>query len=296
LIGVTRARLQMLGAAALFSTGGAAIKGCSLSSLQVAGFRSLVAACALALLMPTARRALGRRPALVAVAYAATLILFVAGNKLTTAANTIFLQSTAPLYVLLLSPWLLRERLRRVDLAFMALTALGLAAFFIGVEPARQTAPDPVRGNVLAVASGVTWALTLLGLRWLSRAATNTDDGAAAQAAVILGNLFAFVAAAPWAFPVENIGAKDLLLLAYLGVFQIGLAYALLTVAMHELSAFEASLLLLLEPVLNPIWAWLLHGEAPGGWALAGGGLVLLATAGKTLWEARATATASGLT
>ena len=286
---ITRARLQMLGAAALFSTGGAAIKGCSLSSLQVAGFRSLVAAGAVALLMPAARRSLGPRPALVAVAYAATLILFVAGNKLTTAANTIFLQSTAPLYVLLLSPWLLRERLRRVDLVFMAVTALGLAAFFVSVEPARQTAPDPVRGNLLAVASGVTWALTLLGLRWLSRG----SDTTASQTALILGNLLAFVACAPWIFPVNDVSAGDVLLIAYLGVFQIGAAYALVAPAMQSVSAFEASLLLLLEPVLNPIWAWLLHGEAPGVWALGGGGLVLLATAGKTLWEARAAAPAS---
>jgi len=282
----------MLGAAALFSTGGAAIKGCSLSSLQVAGFRSLVAAVALALLVPAARKSFGPRPALVAVAHAATLILFVAGNKLTTAANTIFLQSTAPLYVLLLSPWLLRERLRRVDLAFMLLTALGLAAFFVGTEPARQTAPDPVRGNLLAVASGVTWALTLLGLRWLSRG----PDAAEAQTAVILGNLLAFVGCAPWAFPVTGAGLGDVLLIAYLGIFQIGAAYALVTAAMHEVSAFEASLLLLLEPVLNPIWAWLLHGEAPGVWALGGGALVLLSTGGKTLWEAHTAAAASRLT
>jgi len=194
--------------------------------------------------------------------------------------------------VLLLAPWLLKERLRRVDLAFMGLIALGLSSFFIGVEPARQTAPDPVRGNLLAVASGVTWALTLLGLRWLSRG----PDKGSAQSAVILGNLLAFVACAPWAFPVTDVGSKDLFFIAYLGIFQIGAAYALVTAAMHEVSAFEASLLLLLEPVLNPIWAWLLHGEAPGGWALLGGGLVLAATAGKTLWEARAAAVASRLT
>jgi drug/metabolite transporter (DMT)-like permease len=281
--GHTRARIALLAAAALFSTGGAAIKATALSSFQVAGFRSLVAAAALALFVPEARRAPSVRAAVVAVAYAATLVLFVAGNKLTTAANTIFLQSTAPLYVLLLGPWLLRERIRRTDVIVLVVAASGLALFLVQQEEAQRTAPDPFRGNLCALASGLSWAFTLIGLRWLSA----RPPAGSAGSAVVLGNLLAFAACAPWAFPVHAIERTDVALVLYLGIFQIGLAYALVMRGMQSASALEASILLLLEPTLNPVWAWLVHRETPSGWALAGGALVLGATVGKTLVDAR---------
>ncbi|MGH7532812.1 MAG: EamA family transporter, partial [Gemmatimonadales bacterium] len=106
-----RARLEIAGAALLFSTGGAVIKATSFSGWQLAGLRSLVAAVVVLLLLPAARRGWTWRTLLVAVAYAACLILSVTANKLTTAANTIFLQSTGPIYILLLAPWLLKERI-----------------------------------------------------------------------------------------------------------------------------------------------------------------------------------------
>ena len=223
------------------------------------------------------------RAAVVAVAYAATLVLFVAGNKLTTSANTIFLQSTAPLYLLLLGPWLLAERARRSDLLVLAVAACGLALFLVQAEPVQRTAPDPVQGNLCALGSGVCWAFTLVGLRWLSSGPT----GGSAESAVVLGNVFAFLACAPWTFPIRGVRPLDGLLIAYLGVFQIGLAYALLVRGMRNARALEASLLLLLEPALNPIWTWLVHRETPSSWALAGGALVLAATTGKSVFDMR---------
>jgi drug/metabolite transporter (DMT)-like permease len=279
----SRARLELLGAAALFSTGGAAIKACDLSSFQVAGFRSLVAAAVLWLAVPEARRGFSARTAAVAIAYAATLVLFVAGNKLTTAANTIFLQSTAPLYLLVLGPRFLGERVRRTDLLVLVVAALGLSLFLVHLEPAQRTAPDPLRGNLCALASGAAWALTLLGLRWLS----SRPGPGTAESAVVLGNGLAFVACAPWAFPVHALRPSDGLLIMYLGVFQIGLAYVLVARGMRSANAVEASILLLLEPALNPVWAWLVHGETPSGWAIAGGALVLAATTGKGVFDAR---------
>ena len=141
-------RLQILGAALLFSSGGAAIKAAAFTSWQVAGLRSLVAAVAVFLFLPQARR-LGATPrdrlrtGLVALAYAATLVLFVLANKLTTSANTIFLQSTAPLYVLLLGPILLGERVRQRDLLFIAAVGLGMAVLMLGEQRQFTTAPDP---------------------------------------------------------------------------------------------------------------------------------------------------------
>lgn len=290
-------RLQIVGAALLFSTGGAAIKATTMNAWQVAGFRSAIAAVALLLLLPGARRGWSWRIVPVALAYAATLVLFVTANKLTTAANTIFLQSTAPLYILLLGPWLLDEPIRKEDLLFMAVIATGFAFFFVGNEAPVRTAPDPLRGNLLATLSGVCWALTVVGLRWVGRSAgvgkEAAADGSAELSTVALGNLLAFLITLPLALPVRGAGAGDWAVIAYLGVFQIGLAYVLLTRAIRHLRALEASILLLVEPALNPVWAWLAHGERPGPWSLTGGALVLSATLLKTARDARA-ATASG--
>lgn len=281
----TTSRLQVLGAALLFSTGGAAIKATTLTAWQVAGFRSAVAAAAVFLLVPAARRGWTWHVLPVGVAYASTLVLFVAANKLTTSANAIFLQSTAPLYMLAFGPLLLKETVRRRDLAFMAPVLLGLVLFFVGSEVPVDTAPNPRLGNVFAVISGVTWALTIVGLRWLG----NRDGGeGSGLPTVIAGNLIAFLACLPLALPVVNAGTGDWLTIGYLGVFQIGAAYLLLTAGVRHVTALEASVLLLLEPALNPVWAWLVHGETPGPWSIAGGILILGATILRTAADTRA--------
>ncbi|MFB3830156.1 MAG: DMT family transporter [Bryobacteraceae bacterium] len=266
---MTRNRLLLLAAAFLFSTGGAAIKATTLTSWQVAAFRSGVAAIALALLLPESRRLRGARVPAVGAAYAATMVLFVTANKLTTSANAIFLQDTAPLYLMLLGPWLLKERLRGRDVALAAVVAGGMALFFLGSERAVATAPDPARGNLVAAASGLAWALTISGLRWAR---------ASGMAPVLAGNLIACAAALPMALPVAHFGARDAAAVVYLGVVQIGLAYVCVTRAIRHVPAFEASLVLLAEPALNPLWAFLVHGERPSAWAVAGGALILGAT------------------
>lgn len=293
------ARIQLVVAALLFSTGGAAIKWVDFTAMQIAGFRSGIAALTLLLVLPAARRGWSWRTGVVAVGYAATLVLFVVANRLTTAANTIFLQSTAPLYLLVLGPWLLKEPIRRRDFGFMVLVVVGLLMFFVGVEPAVATAPDPARGNVLAAISGMSWALTICGLRWLSDAAPRPNRTAeltepavaepadGALAAVVGGNLLAFLICLPQSLPLGTHDAVDWLLLLYLGVFQIALAYVFVTRALRWLPALEASILLLIEPALNPVWAWVIHGEVPGVWAIFGGTLILGATLLKTWVDAR---------
>ena len=279
-----RARLLVLAAAVLFSTGGAAIKATSLTAWQVASFRSGIAALAVLVMLRGARRRPDRATWLVGVVYAATLVLFVFANKHTTAANAIYLQGTAPLYILLAAPFLLREPVSRADIAFMCALGLGLAAFFIGQEPARQTAPSPALGNMAALASGLTWAFTVMGLRWLGR---RSEDPTATQPSLVAGNILACVFTLGLAVPVEHLSAHDLAILGFLGVFQIGLAYVCLVAGIRGVPALEASLLLLLEPVLSPIWAWLVHGEAPGHWALVGGAIIMVATTARTAWDTR---------
>lgn len=265
-------RLQILAAAAIFSTGGAMIKSCAFTGWQVAGLRSAIAAGAIWAMCPEARRRWSWRAPVVGLAYAGTLILFVEANKLTTAASTIFLQSTAPLYLLILGPLLLKEELKRRDLAFMAVLGAGMFLLLAGTEAPRASAPDPWLGNMLALASGATWALTLLGMRWMGR----TGEGAASAA--VAGNILAALICAPWAFPLPAASASDWWTVSFLGVVQIGLAYALLSRGIREVPVLESSLLVLLEPVLNPMWAWLAHGETVGPLTMAGAGAILAAT------------------
>ena len=279
-----RARLLVMAAAVLFSSGGAAIKSTTLTAWQVASFRSAIAAIAILFMLRGARRIPDRATWMVGVIYALTMVLFVVANKLTTAANAIYLQATAPLYILLVAPFLLREPVKRVDLLFMGALGLGLGAFFMGQDTASGTAPNPGLGNMAALASGVTWAGTVIGLRWLGR---RSGDPRATEPSLVAGNVVAALATLPLALPVVTFSSTDIFILLFLGVFQIGLAYVCLSSGIGGVPALEASLLLLLEPVLNPVWAWLVHGEVPTGWALVGAAIIMVATTIRTLWDVR---------
>jgi drug/metabolite transporter, DME family len=267
-------RIRIALAALLFSTGGAAIKAADFNAWQIASFRSGIAALTLVLLVPAARRGFGWKPALVGVAYAATLVLFVLANRLTTAANTIYLQSTAPLYVLLFAPLLLKEPIRRRDLPIIGVVLGGLALVLLAGGAPSGTAPDPARGNLFAAGSGLCYALLLCGLRWIGR----SGNGEQGITAVVLGNMFACVAALPMAMPLGSHPPMAWGIILYLGVFQIAGAYMLVTSALRHVPAIEASLMLLVETAFNPLWAWLLLGEVPAALALAGGGLIVCAT------------------
>jgi drug/metabolite transporter (DMT)-like permease len=160
------------------------------------------------------------------------------------------------------------------DVPFLLVVGLGLVLLFTGSVAPSTTAPNPLLGNVIATASGVTWALVLVGVRRISR-----EDGLrGAMTATFYGNVLAFLLCAPLAFPVVGARPVDWLVIGYLGCFQLALSYVLLTRGIGKLPALEASLLLLLEPALNPLWTFLVHGETPGLVGSLGGGLVLVAT------------------
>jgi drug/metabolite transporter, DME family len=278
--GVGVGRLQVFAAAILFSTGGAGIKAAAFTGLQVSALRSGIAALILLLLL---RGKVVLSPAMIAtgVVYAATVTLFVLSTKLTTAANAIFLQATAPLYLLLLGPLILSERFRGRDVLFLVGVAIGLVLCVIGQPAPSTTAPDPATGNTLALICSVTWAFTLLGLRYVQRNAPHSVG----LSAVALGNLFASLAAFPFAWPLPSATAVEWATIVYLGVCQIGLAYVFLTAAIRVLPALEVSLLLLIEPVLNPTWTWLIRGENPGAYTIVGGAIIIAATAIKSVYE-----------
>jgi drug/metabolite transporter (DMT)-like permease len=267
-------RLLLIAAALLFSTGGAAIKAAHLTAWQIASFRSGIAALVLLAALPGARRGWSLRTIPVAAAYAATLVFFVLANRLTTSANAIFLQATAPLWVAALSPLLLREPIRRGDILYIGAVAVGMSLFFTGADHAVATAPDPAHGNILALASGVTYALMLTGLRSLGRHG-ETNAGLATVAA---GNVVAFAVALAPALPVASFTAADAGVILYLGIAQIGLAYWCLTRGIGHVPAFEAVTTLQLEVAMNPVWTWLIHGERPGARSLTGGAIIVFAT------------------
>ena len=278
-----KARLQLVLAALCFSTAGAAIKWCAFGASQIAAFRALVAMLAILVLIPEARHRWSWRVGLVGVAYAAAGLLFVFANKLTTAANTVFLLATNPLFVVALAPWLLKERVRAADLAFMGVLAVGLALLFVGGQRHFATAPDPFVGNVLAAGSALAWAFTVTGYRWLARQGHEYGAGhGPIAAAAACGNLIVSLVCLPGALPLPAGRATDWLIVIYLGVFQLGLAYVFLSRAITRVPALEASLFLLVEPVLSPVWAWLAHGETPGPLAAIGGAVILTATALKS--------------
>jgi drug/metabolite transporter (DMT)-like permease len=275
-------RSKIIAAAVLFSTGGAAIKWCGFGAWQLAACRATIAMITILIVLPEARRGWSWRTVLVGFAYAATTLLYVQANKHTTAASAIFLQSTSPLFILVLAPLLLREHATRRDIAQMAVMGAGLGLFFLGHDQPSATAPNPAMGNVLASLCAVTWAFTVIGYRWLA------SRGTSVATAAVSGNLTAALIAMVLAQPLAIGRPVDWAVVVFLGVCQLGIPYLFLARAVPQVRALEVGLFLLIEPVLNPIWAWLAHGETPGAATLAGGVLILGATAGRMLLDVKA--------
>src|SRR5438874_5864710 len=259
--------LLVLGAAILLSTGGLFIKATHLSAFELSFGRSLLGAITIAIF--TRKEGFGINPisAVTSILYAALLILFVLATKLTTAANAIFLQYTAPVYVLILEPLFYKEKFRARDFITVAACMAGMSLFFVG-----NLRPQDINGNLLALASGVCFALFFLLLRHSKARNVNRASSA------IYGNLLVVLICAPAFFGAwqRGIGASDFALIAYLGVVQIGFAYLLFTLAMARgVRSLDAGIIGYVEPVLNPIWVFLFIGERPSGWAIVGGGIII---------------------
>lgn len=272
--------VAVLGAAILWSTGGLFIKAISLDALGVTMWRSLLAAGAIAALtrcgLPNPFRARRIEWGL-AVSYALMLVLFVTATKLTTAANAIFLQYTAPLYVLVLGRFLLDEPPRRLDIACIAVAFGGMALFFVG-----RLETDDLAGNLCAVTSGMAFAVFLTLLR-----RPECGPGTRPRSMVLGNGLLVVSLVAVQAMRGEwsafTPGAGDAASLVFLGVIQIGLAYVFFGFGIQHVRALEASLIGMLEPVLNPVWVFLFLGERPGWWAVFGGAIIIAAVAVRTV-------------
>jgi len=217
---------------------------------------------------------LTRWKVMAAVAAFLTQFLFVTSTKLTTAANAIFLQYTAPIYVVLLGFWLLREKPTRTDWISMFIVFLGLLLFF-----GDKLSTSGFYGNLLAVLSGITSAVMVVSFR-------AQKDGIPAESVLIV-SLFTAVFGFPFILR-ETWTLTNWLIIAFLGLFQIGLAFILFTQAIKHIPALEANLIGTLEPVLNPIWVFLFLGESMGSFAFMGALVVLAGVIFNAVGSARA--------
>lgn len=256
------ALILLLLTAFFWSLGGLMIKKVDLHPLAIAGFRSAIAVPFLLAF---------RRPRFTwsipqiggACAYAGNMFSFVAATKLTTAANAILIQYTAPVYVAIFGIWFLKERPQRIDWAVIAITLAGLVLFFLD-----ELSLSGMTGNLLAIVAGLTFAWMILCLR-------KQKDGSALES-VLLGNLLTALCAIPFMvqqWPTSN----DWQWLVLLGTVQTGLPYLLYTVAIRHVTAIEGVLVPVVEPLMNPLWALLFLGEVPGPWAMIGGVVILSA-------------------
>ncbi len=247
--------------AILWSTSGLLVKILDWQPLAILAGRSLFAAVVFLIYLKRLPTRFGLWQLLAALMFILTQFLFITSTKMTTAANSIFLQYTGPIYVVLLAYWLLGEKPSRTDYISMFVIFLGLTLFF-----ADRLSPEGFYGNLLAILSGMTGAVMMVSFR-------AQKDGNPAES-----NLIAFLVTATCGFPFilkETWTVNSWLILAFLGIFQIGFAFIFFTKGIKHIPALEANLIGTLEPVLNPIWVFLFYGEKMGRFALVGGLVVL---------------------
>lgn len=256
-----KAILYLVITAILWSSSGLFVKILDWQPVAILAGRSLFAAIVFLIYLRRIPTRFGLWQLLAALMFILTQFLFITSTKMTTAANSIFLQYTAPIYVVLLGYWFLGEKPSRTDYIAMFIIFLGLTLFF-----GDKLSPEGFYGNLLAILSGVTSAIMMVSFR-------AQKDGNPAES-----NLIAFLVTAGFGFPFilqETWTVDSWLILAFLGVFQIGFAFIFFTKGIKHIPALEANLIGTLEPVFNPIWVFLFYGESMGRFALVGGLVVL---------------------
>lgn len=261
-------------AATLWSTGGVMIKVISWSPISILIGRNIFSSLLLLAYLRRVPTQWTRWKVIAAASHILTAFLFVSSTKLTTAANAIFLQYTAPVYIVLLGIWFLRESPSRTDWISMLVIFSGMALFF-----GDRLSMSGLEGNLLAVLSGFTMAVMTVALR--------AQKGGIPAESILIGQMITAILGFPVVFK-ESWTLTNTLIIVYLGVFQIGVAFVLFTSAIKHIPAIEATLISTLEPILNPLWVFLFIGEQPGRFALAGGLIVLGGVAVNAIGSARA--------
>ncbi len=259
--------------ALLWSSGGILIKGLPLSPLTIAGLRSAIAALTMIIWLRRPHPTWSPAQWGAIISYALTVSLFVVATKLTTAANAIFLQYSAPIWIALLSWLVTRERLKRIDVIVVAVVIVGMSIFFF-----ERVDAGHMLGNIIGLCSGIAFGGVVLFLR--------AQRGKSAAESVLFGNVLTALICLPFfeSFAVTPSVVSGLLAL---GILQLGVSYLLFAWAMKHVSAIEAILITTLEPVLNPVWVVLFYGERPSEFALIGGFIVVAGIVARSFAYAR---------
>lgn len=265
-----RGVLLIAGAALLWSTAGLGIKAIDDPPLKVVFFRSAVASFTLLIHFRPRIRHISPGVLTGLACYAACLITFVTATKWTTAANAIFLQYSGVVWVLMFSPLVLKEPFRRRDAAAIAVAFAGMALFFLGRFDPRGRA-----GDGIALLSGIFFAALILTLR--------RERGVGAEAVVTWGSVVTAAVVLPFVASDLSLTPRSAAIYVFLGVFQLAAAYALFVRGIRHVTATEASLVGMLEPIANPIWVLFFLGEKPALTSILGGMVVLGAIAWRTL-------------
>lgn len=271
-----KAILYLAITAILWSTSGVFVKILDWQPVAILAGRSFFAAIVFLIYLRRIPTRFGLWQLLAASMFILTQFLFITSTKMTTAANSIFLQYTMPIYVVLLAYWFLGEKPTRTDWLAMLVIFIGLTLFF-----GDELSSEGFYGNLLAILSGVTGAIMMVSFR-------AQKDGNPAES-----NLLAFLVTATFGFPFiikETWTVNSILILAFLGIVQIGFAFIFFTKGIKHIPALEANLIGMLEPVLNPIWVFLFYGESMGRFAIIGGIVVLSGVILSAVGSARAAA------
>lgn len=248
----------------LWSTGGLFIKLLPFNAYTILFYRSIWAAVVFAVIHRKAVLNFRSYSLWVSLIFTGLVISFVVSTKLTTSANAIFLQYMAPVYVLLYETLVRKVKMQRINLITLIVCMIGLGLFFLG-----DFTPGNMNGNLLAILSGFLLAALLL--------TQHANDPDCHASALFGGNVLVALIGLPFFLQAPTPTLEQFAMLSFLGIVQIGIAYALFNMALKHIRTLEVSLLGMIEPILNPVWVYLGYGERPSNWAIAGGLLILAA-------------------
>jgi len=255
----------------LWSSSGLFIKILTLNAYQISFYRSLIAAVTLLIISygkhRTVKFEFDKLTVLASLFYAGILIFFVIANKLTTSANAIFLQFTAPIYLLFLEPLLLKTKFRRKDLITIIICISGMVLFFTG-----KLEIGNIYGNLIAIAAGVCFAMFSLFVKW-----KKTLGNENTIISIIYGNILVGIICFPLIFNEIAISSTQFYVLLYMGVVQIGISYFIFNIGIKYVSATESMIIGMLEAIFNPIWVFFGVGEVPAPTAVIGGIIIFAA-------------------
>lgn len=262
-----KAMLLMAICAILWSIAGIFIKLISWNPLLIAGSRSLIAAAVLGLfMMMTGRKfKINRYSIISGIGLAGCLLCFVTANKLTTAANAIVLQYTAPIFIVIMSAVLFKKKMLASEIAVVLVTTVGIALFFFD-----QLSPGSVLGNIIAIIAGI-----FMAVMFVFTGQSANDDSTRMSGLLLAHMITSVIGISSLLFIEVHPTTMEFVYIAILGIFQLGIPYVLYSLASKNCSALACSLIGTLEPLLNPVWVFLFVGEAPGIFALIGAVIVI---------------------